>query len=495
MATAVRRLNTAASDMSVNSRLSDRRREKLLSIKQREDLKGALTEKFKGRFGHGAPLRAVDEMSVASATIRDEVDKFAGAGPTEANLGRLERRLQAKARPSDDNASEVSGYSSAPSHLSRTRSAPSIAGSGIIGNQPGKPQYNWSKLDQYASYLHEQDCIRQHLGHKALQKKLRSALDHQVAQKQNRKAIESEEEQVYHQNTLLELERWKEAEKSRDEERKQKALREKAERDAQLEYERKLKADELDKKKSEEAQLVNKIVEEMESEQKRLEKKKLNQIKSMRKVFEENAADQAKKNEDKRRAMEQEAAQLKEYARALDEQEEKRNKEMQDRIDRQAALMKKLQENVDGLKKGAGDNDAARAAAQQEEMDRHFFEAEQMKQNRLRELRHENQAYLLRQMEEKDMRRSEEKELQNIQAMILHRDAEEYNEVERQKLISRRQLLSEHAKDIKKQVAYKLSQSVPIMTEAEIAMNKPLLQLVDRTLHPVGEAETPVRDD
>jgi len=42
--------------------------------------------------------------------------------------------------------------------------------------------------------------------------------------------------------------------------------------------------------------------------------------------------------------------------------------------------------------------------------------------------------------------------------------------------------LVEHSKDIKKQMAYKLAQSQPVMSEAEIAMNKPLLQLVERTL-------------
>lgn len=61
---------------------------------------------------------------------------------------------------------------------------------------------------------------------------------------------------------------------------------------------------------------------------------------------------------------------------------------------RQNNLMSKLQANVDNKKKNAGDNDAARAAAQQEEMDRHFFEAENVKQNRLKQMRLENQALM-----------------------------------------------------------------------------------------------------
>merc|ERR1712187_278732 len=111
---------------------------------------------------------------------------------------------------------------------------------------------------------------------------------------------------------------------------------------------------------------------------------------------------------------------MREHNRALDEPDEQRQQELADRLEMQNQLMKKLQENVAAVQKGAGDNDAQRALAQQEEMDRHFFEAEALKQQRLKELRVENQAYLLKQMEEKDMRKDDDKALTNIQAQILH---------------------------------------------------------------------------
>merc|ERR1719456_1747616 len=98
---------------------------------------------------------------------------------------------------------------------------------------------------------------------------------------------------------------------------------------------------------------------------------------------------------------------------------EQRQEELNQRLEKQGALMKKLQDNVAAVQKGAGDNDAQRALAQQDEMDRHFFEAEAMKQQRLKDLRIENQAYLLKQMEEKDMRKDDDKQLTNIQAQIL----------------------------------------------------------------------------
>merc|ERR1712060_928082 len=271
-------------------------------------------------------------------------------------------------------------------------------------------------------------------------------------------------------------------EQARDEEKKNKLQREKQDRDEQLNFERKIKDEETRKRKDEEANLEEKIVNEMEAEQKKFEKKKEQTKKAMRKVFEENNADQARRQIEKEEATKKEAEALKEYARVLDEQEEQRNQEMQARLQRQNELMAKLQANVDGIKKGAGDNDAARAAAQQDEMDRHFFEAEAVKQNRLKQMRLENQAYLLRQMDEKDGRKEDERDLQNIQAQILIRDTEEYNQMEKDKVINRRRRLIDHSNDIKKQMQYKLAQSHPVMTEAEIIMNKPLLHLVHRTL-------------
>merc|ERR1719221_1769174 len=220
----------------------------------------------------------------------------------------------------------------------------------------------------------------------------------------------------------------------------------------------------------------------METEQRRFERKKENTKRAMRKVFEENMEDQRRRQEEKKRQLAEEAEAMREFNRVLDEQEEQRPEELAQRLEPQNQLMKKLQDNVASIQKGAGDNDALRAKAQQDEMDRHFFEAENLKQTRLKQLRQENQAYLLKQMEEKDGRRDDDKQLQNIQAQILLRDTHEYNEIEKQKSVDKRIRNLEHRKDIEHQMHHKMRQSVPEMSDAEIQMNRPLLDLVDRTL-------------
>jgi hypothetical protein len=479
------RLNTAQSEgkLSVNSRLSDKRREKLINLKQREDLKDALKGKFKGRFGTGAKVRGADEISVASSCIKREVDHFAqNAHVTEANLGRLERRLQKQAltKPGGYAPSDVSAYSGA-SRMSQSRSLTNV-GQAVINPDSAPEAFDWCRLDEYASYLHEQDAIRQKLGVKALQRKLKMDLDNQVKDKSYKKKETEEEELRYHQNSLVELERWKKNEQDREEEKKFKLMKEKSDRDEQLAFEKKLKAEELQKKKDEEEALVEKIVNEMEAEQLKFEKKKVAQRKAMKKVFEENQLDQEKQAVQRQEQMAKEADAMREYNRILDEQEAQRAAELEARLAKQKDLMEKLQANVSAQAKDAGDNDAKRANAQQAEMDRHYFEAEHTKMTRLKQMRLENQNYLLRQMGEKDGRKDEEKMLSNIQAQILEKDTEEYNEIERQKAVDRRLQNFDNRKELETQIMRKAGIRQPEMSSVEIQMNKPLLALVHRTL-------------
>merc|ERR1719428_1495442 len=105
-----------------------------------------------------------------------------------------------------------------------------------------------------------------------------------------------------------------------------------------------------------------------------------------------------------------------------------------------------------------------------------------MKQARLKQLRLENAAYLQKQMQEKNGRKDDEKQLQMIQAAILRSDTEEYNEIERRKEEMKRTMAEEHSKEVTKQIEWKRAQKSTSMSRHEIDMNKPLLHLVTRTM-------------
>merc|ERR1719265_994807 len=95
---------------------NDARREKLQIIKRREDLKDALVQKFRDKFGSAKMPKDDDLVSLASANIRREVDGFVGSSApvTEANLARLERRLWRQAQgkqPADVDSASVCSIS------------------------------------------------------------------------------------------------------------------------------------------------------------------------------------------------------------------------------------------------------------------------------------------------------------------------------------------------------------------------------------------------
>merc|ERR1712226_787509 len=150
----------------------------------------------------------------------------------------------------------VSAYSSSTQKSQqRSRSMTQLAGSAIVGTSAAPASFDWSKLDEYASYLHEQDALRQKLGVHALQKKLRMDLDQQVQEKKFKRDEMEIEDRKYHQNSLIELERWKANELAREQERQAQLIKENDDRNAQLAYERQLKGEEMQRKKDEEASL------------------------------------------------------------------------------------------------------------------------------------------------------------------------------------------------------------------------------------------------
>merc|ERR1719171_1374917 len=292
--------------------------------------------------------------------IGSEVDKFVGnADVTEANLARLERRIHKRStRPTDDDKSSVSNVS-AYSMRDKPPPTPTLAQTmpSIKEGEQHFENFEWSKLDEYASYLHEQDAMRQKSGVLAMQQKLRLDLDRQVADQRMKKQRQREEEQKYYMNQLVEIEQWKEMERAKAEELKEKAHKEKRDRDEQLQYERMLKDEETQRKKDEEAQLVEKIAREMELEKERMEMRRQQQKEAMKKVFAENLEENKMKEE-------LDAEAMKEYNRILDQQEEMRAQELQARMDKQKALMEKMKENVQKQQKAKGDEDARRAAKQ-----------------------------------------------------------------------------------------------------------------------------------
>jgi len=458
-----------------------------MNIKKREELKDVLIYKFKEKYG--------DHASHASKMIGSEVDKFVGnADVTEANLARLERRIHKRSqRQSDDDKSSVSNVSAYSVRDAKAPTpTPAATMPAIKEGDERFENFEWSKLDEYASYLHEQDAMRQKLGLHDMQKKLRADLDKQVADQRRKKNRQREEEQKYFHNQMVEIEQWKEMEKERDAEMKAKAHKEKVDRDEQLAFDQKRRDEELAKQEKEEKALVSKIVREMEQEKVRMAAKKVQQREAMLRIMEENMEERRIKEEQKAKQQEMEIEGMREYNRILDQQEQARAEALESRINRQKELMEKMKENVVKQQQAKGDEDARRAQKQKEERDARDVEMERNKAQKLRQMRLETQDFLFAQMEEKEARKAQAVQLKGLQARILEEDTKEYMDMEKTRSLERHRLNLEHRLELDEQIRRKKQQTQEFkycMSENEVSMNKQLLEVVEKTLNERDEAD------
>merc|ERR1719327_398775 len=204
----------------------------------------------------------------------------------------------------------------------------------------------------------------------------------------------------------------------------------------------------------------------------------------MRKVFQENLEENAMKADEKGKQQEMEMQAMAEYNRILDQQEEMRAQELQARMDKQKALMEKMKDNVQKQQQKKGDEDARRAARQKEEADARAIEMERNKEAKLKEMRHDTQAFLFKQMAEKDEKKEQALELKRLQASILEADTQEYMQMEKQKSTDRRVRNIEHRIELEDQIAERAKEPARkyAMSGAEMKMNRQLLDLVDKTL-------------
>merc|ERR1712060_659437 len=84
--------------------------------------------------------------------------------------------------------------------------------------------------------------------------------------------------------------------------------------------------------------------------------------------------------------------------------------------------------------------------------------------------------------EERELRKQDEKELEDIQAQIIEKDNEEYYQIEKQKFEEKKLRVFRHRQEVEGQIASRTNRRVPEMSEAEIKMNKKLLGVVSNAL-------------
>eukprot|EP00746_Dinoflagellata_sp_MGD_P167638 gnl/MRDRNA2_/MRDRNA2_98437_c0_seq1.p1 gnl/MRDRNA2_/MRDRNA2_98437_c0~~gnl/MRDRNA2_/MRDRNA2_98437_c0_seq1.p1 ORF type:complete len:488 (+),score=185.79 gnl/MRDRNA2_/MRDRNA2_98437_c0_seq1:83-1546(+) len=462
------------------SRLAESRRKRLEDIQKREAMKDTLIEGFKAKFKSA-------QTGPGSARIGQEVDSFlkGSARITEANLKRLERRIEhgtrEKTGDADEKMSEISEYSIAPSLMSKGSqgSKASKALDGYASSKPGKV-FDWSKLDEYAAFLHEQDAHRSKQQYNVMQEKLRTDLDRQVADMRLKKQKDRESDKKYHLSQISEIEAWKESEHSKAQELRARAQQEQVERDAQLAAERSSKQAAKNKKREEEQNLVEKIAREMELEKQRLEMKKQQQKEQMQKIKEDNERENSVKEAARLEEQKGDVQAMETYNKILDDQEKLRAATIHERQEKQRIQMERMVGDLGLAMQLKADEDSRRADKQKKEADERAIEMERSKQEQLKSLRYSTQDFLFQQMDEKNKINAEALELKAQQAEILKKDAQEHKEAEQKKIQDKRARNKEHQMELTRQIAArKQNENKYAMSESEVKMNRQLLELVD----------------
>ena len=385
------------------SQMSESRRERLLDIQRREQLKGMLTHKFKLKYG--------DRPNI-SKYIDNEVNKFLKNDRlTEENLKRLDDKIcketelrERKDEILDDHRSQKSRASSQrPSTQGSRRGAPiaaadnfdtrsqrsqkSVASSRMSGaSKLSKPSQaaakqagpglgvsgknfdglsmasskapltevyseideedEWTAIQKFNTLLHYEEQKQALLRDKERKRLIKQELDKQLREKQGRKKKEQEEANMYETLQEQHIRLLEQREKEKHEEMKRKIMQEKESRDKQLMEEKHRKKYEEREQMKQEVDLVRRLQSEMEQERNVLLEKRRQEKEYLQKMLVENEKQKVKSMEEREKERQEDIRAQKEYSRMLEKQEQDRHNEFKAREKRAQEFMNKMADTV-----------------------------------------------------------------------------------------------------------------------------------------------------
>ncbi|CEM09639.1 unnamed protein product [Vitrella brassicaformis CCMP3155] len=525
-----------APDQGINPHIPEKRKQKLLDLQQREQLKDVLVTKFKQKYAK-ATAEAGIGPEVDKAINRQVKDFVENADVTKKNLNRLERRIEQdvktqvvgapsagaqpdEARDTKTDITNVSAYTNASrathvdnlSQLSMFQQQKPGDGSAVSGADVQTASgvrpvdalvdqfqdYDWSRLDDYARYINEVESQKEKERFKVEQGRLKRDLDGQLEEKQAKKVAEKEEDMKFYHIQNENLERLKKIEVQKEEEFKKKTMKEKVDRDEQLALDNKRRKEEDEVRQKEEKQFLARIDKELQKEKKKEQAKKDNERHIIRKLMEENEQEQIEKARKKKEDQEADLRSMEEYVRILDQQEAARESELKERLDRQRNLMDRMKDTVVKMQENKAEEDARRAEKQRLEMEARQFEVELNKQRKLKQMTEETKRFLFQQMQEREDAKTKEKELTKMRAQLLEEDLKDFTEQERSKAESRRSMNLRFRKELEEQMDEKRRRKETKMAPAEMKMNRKLLEIVEKTLSERDSqitAKQPIDDD
>lgn len=513
--------------VSGKSKMSETRKEKLLNIQKKEQLKGLLINKFKLKYG-----------DKAEKLITAEVDKFLKNDRlTESNLVKLDDKIgkandktnkaedilsehkyqksdagkSNKSRPhttgvgaargadrKNDDAASVKSYASsrmsgatnlskkskgserpatgAPLAAARDADLLSVHSKTKSAASNLNEEDEWQAIQNFNIMLHYEEQKQTALREQERKRLIKEELDRQVREKNKRKQREHLEDKEYENLQKKHLDLLDEKEKDRLRETHQKVLNEKKSRDQQLQEEKLRKRLAEKQEFEQEREVVKRLQDEMDEERKLVMDRRKQERDYLQKMLVEN------ENQKKVQLREQERERVEDikaqdaYNKMLEQQEKDRAKEIADREKRAQEFMGRMADtvikNMD-LKQKEEEDKIRQYEQDKETADRRYDERAQRK---LADEKQRMREFLAKQVEDKKRREKIEKELNDEQAHMWQRDRENYEAEENRLNTKIKSINKQNADFLQMQMKEKEDARSKRMNINEYLMNKQLLK-------------------
>lgn len=455
-----------------NSRLPEDKKEKLLAIHQREQLKGLLVSKFLEKYGNTKGLN--------SDAINKEVADFIKSQPlTEENLRKLEQKIRDGQSNKPGNIDVAAANNQAQSNLlggsslttphqgpiksiasvQHLKTAPNDDALSVTSSQRPRSVYQlgdeddeWAIMMKYDAELHKKEKEIEKLRELDQRKKMKVELDKQLEEKNKVKQWEKQDLSQYMNVVHKQLDQYDNKEKKKEEDHHQKVMSEKYSRDKQLldEYTRK----KIEKKTEKELDsiLVKKIQNEIENEIRTAAEKRKEQKVQLRQVLQDNEERRIRLLAEAQRQKEEDTKAQQEYTRLIEKQEAARAAELKAREDRAKKFMNLMADTI--IKDQKAQMLEEERKLLQHTLDREAKEIadEKARQQRLQEQKKEIRSFLDSQLAEKRRREEEEQKLEKVQAQIWKKDTDDYFEHEKNKAAKLKEVNVQQAEFLKRQM-------------------------------------------
>jgi len=454
------------------SKITDPEVEKLLVIKQRDQLKDVLFKKLAEQFN--SVEKSDNDFITKSVTEFLKHERL-----TKVIFRKMEQRLNAyfngkgkggkgSQAQSLDNIQQVGQQNEDVMSVTSSERPKSVYMQGDSDNE-------WATMLKYDTELYKKERALEELKEKELKKRTKQELDRQIAEKKRLKKEEEEEMKKYNHFVQKQLKQMDNIEKKKENDMKNKIMSEKTSRDQQLLEENLRKKQEKKVERELDQILVTKIRQQLDEEAKRAQVRRTEDKQQLKKLLQENELHKKRLAEVAKKEREADIKAQQEYTKLIEKQMAEREAEVKTREDRAKKFMSMMADTV--VKNQRAQIIEEERILLKNHMDREAraLEEERRRAKKFQDQKREVKNYLDQQVAEKKKKKVEELELEKKQVEFWKKETQDFKQQEKAKAEYIKEVNKKNAEFLKKQVQDEKKKYKEISPE-ELLFNKSVLR-------------------